>query len=42
MILGCPYVAGEKICVVNVYKLFNGKSVSAWGESDQDWHGRDR
>ena len=27
------YVAGEKICVVNVYKLFNGKSVFGVGAS---------
>lgn len=27
------YVAGEKICVVNVYKLFNGKSVFGVGTS---------
>lgn len=27
------YIAGEKICVVNVYKLFNGKSVFGVGAS---------
>ncbi|AFW00705.1 hypothetical protein B932_1120 [Gluconobacter oxydans H24] len=27
------YAAGEKICVVNVYKLFNGKSVFGVGAS---------
>ena len=27
------YIAGEKICVVNVYKLFNGKSVFGVGSS---------
>lgn len=27
------YIAGEKICVINVYKLFNGKSVFGVGAS---------
>ncbi|MCG8089142.1 MAG: DEAD/DEAH box helicase family protein [Candidatus Thiodiazotropha endolucinida] len=27
------YIAGEKICVINVYKLFNGKSVFGVGTS---------
>jgi hypothetical protein len=27
------YIAGEKICVVNVYKLFNGKSIFGVGAS---------
>lgn len=27
------YVAGEKICVINIYKLFNGKSVFGVGAS---------
>lgn len=30
------YAAGEKICVVNVYKLFNGKSVFGVGASQID------
>lgn len=30
------YAAGEKICVVNVYKLFNGKSVFGVGTSQLD------
>lgn len=30
------YVAGEKICVINVYKLFNGKSVFGVGASQID------
>lgn len=30
------YAAGEKICVVNVYKLFNGKSVFGIGASQID------
>ena len=30
------YVAGAKICVVNVYKLFNGKSVFGVGSSQID------
>ena len=28
------YAAGEKICVVNIYKLFNGKSVFGVGTTD--------
>jgi hypothetical protein len=30
------YTAGEKICVVNVYKLFNGKSVFGVGASNDN------
>lgn len=30
------YTAGEKICVVNVYKLFNGKSIFGLGSSQID------
>jgi replicative superfamily II helicase len=29
------YAAGEKICIVNVYKLFNGKSVFGVGASQR-------